>query len=58
MDTHGHPLTPIDTHMFPSNDTYAGQITMFDHEGEREEVKISENMTTWYMDDPFPDFNI
>ena len=27
-----------------------GQMTMFDHEGEG--VKISENLTTWYMDAP------
>ena len=30
-----------------------GQMTMFDHDGGREGVKISENLTTWYMDDPF-----
>ena len=27
------------------------QMTMFDHEGGGE-VKISENLTTWYMDAP------
>ena len=29
-----------------------GQMTTFDHEGGRE-VKISENLTTWYMNDPY-----
>ena len=28
-----------------------GQMTMFDHDGGRG-VKISENLTTWYMDAP------
>ena len=30
-----------------------GQMTMFDHDGGRG-VKISENLTTWYMDGPKP----
>ena len=37
-----------------------GQMTMFDHDGGRG-VKISENLTTWYMDAPiktFPSFTL
>ena len=29
-----------------------GKMTTFDREGGRGEVKISENLTTWYMDAP------
>ena len=34
-----------------------GQMTTFDHEmGGRGGVKISENLTTWYMNDPLNDY--
>ena len=32
---------------------WVGQMTMFDYDGGRG-VKISENLTTWYMDGPLP----